>query len=224
MYNMKWYENLLINPLYLIILLVILILIGIYIVKNVSISDNKWRKFDLWCLIFATLGVFCILGDNREFFYRREANIRNHMINTFEWRVNMELDPNLYNRTFTTTIYSPKEIGLIEEDYENMYSWILMNKDSILECIKEKQYIDTLSFQLPNFKAGNQTFLPEEIEEFKYIISEYNNVLNEYNYYMNGTNKNWIEFLYEIFAPIFLVISLSYQFVRWFWEGTKKKE
>jgi len=104
-----------------------------------------------------------------------------------------------------------------------MYSWILVNKDSILECIKERRYIDTLSFKLPNFKTGNQTFLPQEIEEFKHIISEYNNVLDEYYYYTEGTNRNWVEFLYEILAPIFLVISLSYQFVRWYWEGRKQK-
>ena len=219
---MNWFENLLITPFYLIILLVILVLIGIVIVKKVSISDKQWRKFDLWCLIFAALGIFCILGDNREFFYRREANILNHRINTFEWRVNWELDPNIYNRTFNTTIYSPKEIELIDEDYKTMYSWILVNKDSILECIKEKRYIDTLSFKFPNLKTGNQTFLPQEIEEFKHLISEYNNVLDEYNYYTEGTNRNWVELLYDIFAPIFLVISLSYQFVRWFWEGTKK--
>ena len=219
---MNWFENLLITPFYLIILLVILVLIGIVIVKKVSISDKQWRKFDLWCLIFAALGIFCILGDNREFFYRREANILNHRINTFEWRVNWELDPNIYNRTFNTTIYSPKEIELIDEDYKTMYSWILVNKDSILECIKERRYIDTLSFKLPNFKTENQTFLPQEIEEFKHIISEYNNVLDEYNYYTEGTNRNWVELLYDIFAPIFLVISLSYQFVRWFWEETKK--
>ena len=219
---MNWFENLLITPFYLIILLVILVLIGIVIVKKVSISDKQWRKFDLWCLIFAALGIFCILGDNREFFYRREANILNHRINTFEWRVNWELDPNIYNRTFNTIIYSPKEIELIDEDYKTMYSWILVNKDSILECIKERRYIDTLSFKLPNFKTENQTFLPQEIEEFKHIISEYNNVLDEYNYYTEGTNRNWVELLYDIFAPIFLVISLSYQFVRWFWEETKK--
>lgn len=219
---MNWLENLLITPFYLIILLVILVLIGIVIVKKVSISDKQWRKFDLWCLIFAALGIFCILGDNREFFYRREANILNHRINTFEWRVNWELDPNIYNRTFNTIIYSPKEIELIDEDYKTMYSWILVNKDSILECIKERRYIDTLSFKLPNFKTENQTFLPQEIEEFKHIISEYNNVLDEYNYYTEGTNRNWVELLYDIFAPIFLVISLSYHFVRWFWEGTKK--
>lgn len=65
---MSWYEDLLINPLYLIILLVILTLIGIFIVKNTSISDKQWRKFDFWCLIFASLGIFCILSDNREFF------------------------------------------------------------------------------------------------------------------------------------------------------------
>ena len=182
---MNWFENLLITPFYLIILLVILVLIGIVIVKKVSISYKQWRKFDLWCLIFAALGIFCILGDNREFFYRREANILNHRINTFEWRVNWELDPNIYNRTFNTTIYSPKEIELIDEDYKTMYSWILVNKDSILECIKEKRYIDTLSFKLPNLKTGNQTFLPQEIEEFKHTISEYNNVLEEY-YYIYG--------------------------------------
>ena len=220
---MNWFENLLITPFYLIILLVILVLIGIVIVKKVSISDKQWRKFDLWCLIFAALGIFCILGDNREFFYTREANIRSHRINTFEWRVNWELDPNIYNRTFNTTIYSPKEIELIDEDYKTMYSWILVNKDSILECIKERRHIDTLSFKLPNFKTGNQTFLPQEIEEFKHIISEYNNVLDEYYYYTEGTNRNWVEFLYEILAPIFLVISLSYQFVRWYWEGRKQK-
>ena len=220
---MNWFENLLITPFYLIILLVILVLIGIVIVKKVSISDKQWRKFDLWCLSFAALGIFCILGDNREFFYRREANILNHRINTFEWRVNWELDPNIYNRTFNTIIYSPKEIELIDEDYKTMYSWILVNKDSILECIKERRYIDTLSFKLPNFKTGNQTFLPQEIEEFKHIISEYNNVLDEYNYYTEGTNRNWGEFLYEILAQIFLVISLSYQFVRWYWEGRKQK-
>ena len=220
---MNWFENLLITPFYLIILLVILVLIGIVIVKKVSISDKQWRKFDLWCLIFAALGIFCILGDNREFFYRREANILNHRINTFEWRVNWELDPNIYNRTFNTTIYSPKEIELIDEDYKTMYSWILVNKDSILECIKERRYIDTLSFKLPNLKTGNQTFLPLEIEEFKHTISEYNNVLDEYYYYTEGTNRNWVEFLYEILAPIFLVISLSYQFVRWYWEGHKQK-
>lgn len=162
------------------------------------------------------------MSDNREFFYTREANIRSHRINTFEWRVNWELDSNIYNRTFNTTIYSPKEIELIDEDYKTMYSWILVNKDSILECIKERRYIDTLSFKLPNFKIGNQTFLPQEIEEFKHVISEYNNVLDEYNYYTKGANRNWVEFLYEIFAPIFLVISLSYQFVRWYWEGRKK--
>lgn len=105
-----------------------------------------------------------------------------------------------------------------------MHSWILVNKDSILECIKEKQHIDTLSLQLPNFKTMNQTFLPQEVEKFKYIISEYNNLLNEYNYYTEGIKKNWIELLYEILTPMFLVISLSYQFVRWFWEGSKKGE
>ena len=41
--------------------------------------------------------------------------------------------------------------------------------------------------------------------------------------YTEGTNRNWLEFLYEILAPIFLVISLSYQFVRWYWEGRKQK-
>lgn len=107
---MSWYENLLTNPLYLIILLVILVLIGLLIVKKISISDKQWRKFDLWCLIFASLGVFGILSDNREFFYKREATIRNHRINTFEWRINWELDPNIYNRTFNTTLYSPEEI------------------------------------------------------------------------------------------------------------------
>ena len=220
---MSWYENLLINPLYLIILLVILTLIGIFIVKNTSISDKQRRKFDFWCLIFASLGIFGILSDNREFFYTREANVRSHRINTFEWRVNWELNPNLYNRTFNTTIYSPEEIELIEEDYKTMYSWIIVNKDSILDCIKERRYIDTLLVKLPNFKTGNQTFLPQEIKEFEHIISEYNNVLDEYYYYTEGTNRNWIEFLYEIFAPIFLVISLSYQFVRWYWEGRKQK-
>ena len=84
---MNWFENLLITPFYLIILLVILTLIGIFIVKNTSISDKQWRKFDFWCLIFASLGIFCILSDNREFFYTREANIRSHRINTFDSRL-----------------------------------------------------------------------------------------------------------------------------------------
>ena len=58
---MSWYENLLINPLFLIILLVILTLIGIFIVKNTLISDKQWRKFDFWCLIFASLGIFVVI-------------------------------------------------------------------------------------------------------------------------------------------------------------------
>ena len=108
------------------------------------------------------------------FLLTREANItepeNQYHLNR---RVNWELDPNIYNRTFNTTIYSPKEIELIDKDYKTMYSWILANKDSILECVKERRYIDTLSIKLPNFKTANQTFLPQEIEEFKHIISEY---------------------------------------------------
>ena len=215
---MKWYETLLINPFLQIILLVILVVIGIFIVKKVLITDEQWRRLDLYWLIFTTLGIFCILGNNREFFYKREANIRNNKINAFERRVKFELNPDIYNRTFNATM---DDIELFSEDFETMYSWLLVNKDSILECIKEKQYIDSLSFKLPVFKLGNQTFLPQNVEELKYIISEYNNVLNEYNYYMVGANKNLIEIIYEIFTPIFCVISLSYQFVRWFWEGTR---
>ena len=47
--------------------------------------------------------------------------------------------------------------------------------------------------------------------------------IREYYYYTEGTNRNWVEFLYKILAPIFLVISLPYQFVRWYWEGRKQK-
>jgi hypothetical protein len=57
---MSWYENLLINPLYLIILLVILTLIGIFIVQNTSISDKQCREDDFfryWALILSLLAV-----------------------------------------------------------------------------------------------------------------------------------------------------------------------
>ena len=103
-----------------------------------------------------------------------------------------------------------------------MYSWILVNKDSILKCIKEKQHIDTLSLKFPDIKTEDKTFIPEDIKEFKHIVSEYNNVLDKYNNYQERANKNWIEFIYDFLAPKFLVLSLSYQFVRWFWEYKNK--
>ena len=219
---MTWFECFLTNPICLIYLLFFLIMVGICIVECHPISQKSWHKFDFLCLIFASLGIFGILGENRKFIYTREANMLEHRINTLEWSINFKLDSNIYNRTFNATIYSPDCIELMNKDFENMYSWILVNKDSILKCIKEKQHIETLSLKFPDIKTGDKTFIPEEIEEFKHIVSEYNNVLDKYNNYQERANKNWIEFIYDFFAPIFLVLSLSYQFVRWFWEYKNK--
>jgi hypothetical protein len=49
------------------------------------------------------------------------------------------------------------------------------------------------------------------IEEYAII----NNLVDEYNYYEDQTNKTLIEILLQLFSPIFLVLSLAYQFVKW---------
>ena len=223
---MGWFEDILINPFKLLLLLMLCVFIGWLLCTKLwrPISNEQWRCIDFFILLFSSFGVFCILGDNREFFCERKMNELSHKISTYEWRINWELDTTLYNRTFTTTFYTPKEICLIEADYKTMHSWILMNKDNFIKSVQEKQCIDTLSFRYPVFKTKESSELKKDVEKFKYIISEYNKTLSEYDYYRTRINRTGLELVYNILAPIFFVLGLAYQFVRWFWEGTIKRD
>lgn len=223
---MGWFEDILVNPFKLLILLMLSVFIGWLLCAKWwrPASSAQWRCLDFFVLTFSSFGIFGILGDNRNFFYEREMNEISHRINTYEWRLNWELDTSLYNRTFTTILYTPEELGLIEKDYKTMRSWISMNKDSFIKSIREKQYIDTLSFKYPIFKTEESTHLRKDVEKFRHIISEYNNTLSEYDYYRKRKSETYIEFMYKILTPIFFVLGLAYQFVRWIWEGTIKRD
>lgn len=223
---MGWFEDILINPFKLLFLLMLSVFIGwLLCVKLwIPISNAQWRCLDFAILVFSSFGIFCMLGDNREFLYESEMNEISHRISTYEWRLNWELDTTLYNRTFTTTLYASEYINLIETDYKTMHSWILENKDNFIKSVREKQCIDTLSFRYPVFKTEEGAQLKKDIEKFRYIISEYNNTLSEYDYCRTRANRTGLELVYNILAPIFFVLGLAYQYVRWIWEGSIKRD
>lgn len=226
---MNWLENFLINPWHLILSLFLIILMGwlcIIICEKLGrpIKIEYWRKMDCIFLILASLGIFGILAVNREFFCEREMDKISHRINTHEWRINYELDTVIYNLTFNAIVYAQEEIDLIEQDYKMMHLWIRDNKGGIIQSIQKKQYIDTLSLTFPVFKAGHKVLLQKDIEKFKHLFSEYNATLTEYNYYKDQKNQTYLEFLYQILTPLFLVFSLAYQFLRKIWEiGIEKR-
>lgn len=216
-------EKFLINPLWLTVTLMIIVGVvgGCIIISSKcgkAITKEHYRKLDLVFLIFSTLGIFGILGDNRKFFCEREMEKISHRINTYEWRMNWELDTTIYSRTFTTFLHSQEEINLVQNDFNTMCSWIVLNKCTFLEYIKEKQRIDTLSLVFPIFTTEQGVHLQHKIDEFKHIISEYNTTVNEYNYYKNLKNDKWIEIFCQLFSPLFLVLSLAYQFIKWIGE------
>lgn len=213
-------ENLLINPLWLTVILMIIVGIvgGCIIISSrcgKAIKKEHYRKLDLVFLIFSTLGLFGIVGDNRKFFCEREMEKINHRINTYEWRMNWELDTTIYTHTFITFLHSQEEIDLVQHDFNTMCSWIVLNKYTFLEFIKEKQRIDTLSCVFPIFTTERGVHFQHKIDELKHIISEYNTTVDEYNYYRDLENDKWIEIFCQLFSPLFLVFSLAYQFIKW---------
>ena len=214
-------EKFLVNPLLLIISLIIIVGIieGVIVLFRKfgrPINKRCWLKLDCIFLVCSTLGIFGILGDNRAFFCKREMSKITYRINTYERRINSELDTTLYNRVFNTILYTQEEVDITDENFKTMHSWIVMNKNGFIKSIRAKQNIDTSTLVLPVFIAGPSGMqLQQKNQEFQYIISEYNNLVDEYNYYEDQTNKTLIEILLQLFSPIFLVFSLAYQFVKW---------
>ncbi len=202
-------------------LLVVLVICGWGImVKLFSVKATTWRILDFVCLLVAAIGVLGLFGDNRRILYELELNKLDREIGRFESRLMIELDSNLYERTFVPGIYTQEEIALIEQDYLLMYSWIKQQRDVIIENINDRAIIDTITLNYPEFIVPEYVQeLQQDIEKIKPIISAYNQEIKEYEYLKEGKEKKFFEILYDILSPLFVTIGLAYQIVKWLWDN-----
>lgn len=143
-------EEFLFNPVKLGVLLLVFSLIGyILFVKCIPLSDGCWKKTEIILLLCSILGLGGIVENNRRFFYEREQKAIEYKIDVYKIHFNRELNSETYNRSFFTTIYSPKKIQEIEKDYKVLYLWILENKPMIIQHVCERRAINMDSIAFP---------------------------------------------------------------------------
>lgn len=203
-------------------LLVIFTLVGyILFVKCFPLSDSSWKKTEIILLICSALGIVGLLGSNRKFFYEREQISIGYRIDTYRHHFNSALDTVLYNRSFSTALYSSEVIQEIENEYRIMYLWVLENNPKFLQHVCERKALNCHSISFPQISDND---LKRDINNWKILISEYNKLVDEYQYYLFNKDINDIEFYYNIFYPIFFVLGLSYSIVRYIGEYCNSKK
>lgn len=215
---MELYQKLLIEPWWLICILLVLVAIGFILLKFKLLTKKVWFIVDLVSLTLASLGIFGMLSSNRIFFYKIETKQIEYKIHALGMSLDQRFNTEIYNREFVSTKYSPQDIDVIQEDFNNMHSWIITYRDTILRTVKKCEYIDTLTIKYPKINSSNSSYLNEEIKYIKDNLTEYNNLASLRLSYINKCSENDFEILYQIFSPVFIMLSLSCQFIRCLWE------
>ena len=218
-------EKFFFDPIKLGVILVVCSIIGCLIfVKLFTLSDSCWKKTEVILFFFSALGIGGMVGSNRHFFYEREQRAIGYRIDTYIHYFNSELNPERYNHSFSTTLYSPEDIQEVEDDYKTMYLWMLENSPKLIQHVYERKAINLDSMVFPQILA--EELLREDVENWKMLIFEYNKLIDEYQYYAYNKGANGFEFYYNILYPVFFVLGLSYSIVRYVGEycNSKKEE
>lgn len=205
-------EKWLFTPLCLGILLAFFSILGFIIfVKCFPLSDSTWKKSEIILLFCSVLGIGGLVGSNRRLFYEREQMSIGYRIDRYINDFNRELDTAMYNRSFSSTLYSSQNIHEAENEYGNIYTWVLKNKPQFIQKVCERNTIDCDSIAFP---VISENFLLQDVARWKSLISEYNRLVDEYQYFSNNKEENTFEFYYNILYPLFFVLGLSYSIVR----------
>lgn len=214
-------EKCLFDPWVLVGLFIAITFLGFVVfVECCPLSDNTWKKSEIIVLICSGLGIFGLVGDNRKHFYEREQSAIACRIDTYVHRFSSVLDTAIYNRTFSTTLFSHEVIQKAENEYRTMYEWVLENKTNFIQSVCQRELILCDSIVFPKVY---DSFLLLDVKEWKNLISEYNQLINEYQYYVSDNDEYDLGFYYDIFYPLFFVLGLSYSTVRYIGEYYNSK-
>lgn len=209
------------DPMVLVGLFIAITFLGFVIfVECYPLSDETWKESEIILIACSLLGVFGLVGDNRKFFYEREQSAIGCRIDTYKHRFSSVLDTAIYNRSFSTTLYSLEVIQEIENEYRTMCEWVLKNKTNFIHSVRQRESIHCDSIVFP--KVSDSSLL-SEIKGLKNLISEYNQLINEYQYYVSDKDEYDLGFYYDIFYPLFFVLGLSYSSVRYIGEYYNSK-
>lgn len=210
-------ETLLISPVFLLIVLLIVAFTGwLFTVKIFSPNDKFWRITQFLGLLFASLGVFGIIKDSRQFFFEREYYKSQKQIEAdYRWRLISNLNEDFYCRVFNETEFSPDDNGLMQQDYNLTYQWIKDNKKYISECYYKQILISVDSIMFPK-RQFSDTILDDYFKGLRQCITDYNNDILKLDEYKKGLKMNDFEVYYLVFSPIFLAIGLGWEFVKFF--------
>lgn len=216
-------EEFFFDPIKLGVILVICSVIGyIMFVKLFPLTDSGWKKTEIILLLCSVLGIGGMVGSNRHFFFEREQRAIGYRIDTYIHYFNRELNPERYNLSFSTTLYSPENIQEIEDDYKTMYLWALKNNPKFIQHVYERKALNVDSIVFPQILV--EDCLRQEIGNLNNLIFEYNTLIDEYQYYAYNKGSNDFEFYYNIFYPVFFVLGLSYSIVRYVGEYCNSKK
>lgn len=215
-------EYILFNPVALGLILLVLTIVGfVLFVECYPLSDSCWKKIEIIFLIFNACGIVGLVKDNRRFFYEREQKTIGYRIDTYRHQFNFVLDTAMYNRFFSTTLYSPENLREVEKEYKTMYLWALNNRSQFIQKVCKRESIDCDSIVFP---LVADDFLLQDIEICKNLISEYNELVDKYQHYACYKDENGLEFYYNRLYPLCFVFGLSYSFVRYLGECRNRKK
>lgn len=212
-------EKCLFDPIILGVLFCAFTFLGFVVfVKCFPLSDNTWKKSEIILLVCSFLGIWGLVGDNRQFFYEREQATIGHRIDTYRHHFCRELDTTIYKRSFSTELFGLEVIQEAENEYRTMYEWVLKNKTNFIESVCQRELIHCDSIVFPKISDSS---LLQDVKEWKNLIFEYNELVDEYQFYAANKDEYDLGFYYDRFYPLFFVLGLSYSTVRYIAEHYK---
>ncbi len=214
---MNQIEISIISPCFLFFILVFVAFFGwLFAVKIFSLGDRFWRISNFVNLSLACLGLLGLVKDSRQIFYEREYyKCQMRIESVYRWRMMSNLNEGLYCRDFIETEYSPSNLNMLQEDYNLTCQWIRQYKEYFHKCYSNQDLINADSLIYPQLH-NSDPILDNYFKDMQQCVIDYNSDILELREYKQGLQPSTFELIYIIFAPLFLAVSLGWEFVKFF--------
>lgn len=209
----KGWTQIIINPLYLVMVMVFILLIGYISGKQKWISkDNKLISFFIYLSTF--LGIVGMTYENRKFILnidqntiqeRIEIDYQREFLNHIEWLESYLSNP------FVRSENSPTNFDELQKERFDFHEWIVLHKGYLDVNVKNLEFLHDDSLHYPIIKDA------VNIQDLVYIkknVKCYNQYLSKYKDIRRQAYKNSLEVLVSFLYPLLFTIGLALQIVK----------
>lgn len=209
----KGWTQIITNPLYLVMVMGFILLIGYISGRKKWISkDNKLVSFFIYLSAF--LGIVGLTYDNRQFILnidknsiqeRIEIDYQREFLNHIEWLNSYLSNP------FVRSENSPTNFDELQKERFDFHQWIVLHKGYLDVNVNNFEFLhdDSLHYLIIKDDVNIQ-----DLDYIKKNVNGYNQYLSKYKEIQSQSYKNSLEVVVSFLYPLLFTIGLALQIVK----------